>query len=80
MSNGHANPVGNKTQKKITPAGNEGFGVRRGVVSWDTSQDFGSSPPVRAFVNPRLCNRWGKESDTKETKYIIKKALRTIDK
>ena len=36
-----------------TPADNEGFGVRRGVVSWDTSQDFGSSPPVRAFVKPR---------------------------
>ena len=32
---------------------NEGFGVRRGVVSWDTSQDFGSSPPVRASVKPR---------------------------
>jgi len=34
-------------------AHNEGFGVRRGVVSWDTSQNFGSSPPVRAFVKPR---------------------------
>ena len=38
---------------KKTPAGNEGFGVRRGVVSWDTSQDFGSSPPVQAFAKPR---------------------------
>lgn len=27
-----------------------------------------------------LCKRWGKESGTKETRYIIKKALRTIDK
>jgi len=27
-----------------------------------------------------LCKRWEKESDTVETKYIIKKALRTIDK
>lgn len=27
-----------------------------------------------------LCKRWEKESDTKETGYIIKKALRTIDK
>lgn len=27
-----------------------------------------------------LCKRWEKESDTKETKYIIKKALRTINK
>jgi len=32
---------------------NDGFGVRRGAVSWDTSQDFGSSPPVRALVKPR---------------------------
>ena len=39
--------------KKCTTA-NEGFGVRRGVVSWDTSQDFGSSPPVRALPMPRL--------------------------
>jgi len=27
-----------------------------------------------------LCERWEKESDTKETKYIIKKALRTVNK
>lgn len=27
-----------------------------------------------------LCKRWEKESDTKETKYIIKKALRSINK
>jgi len=32
---------------------NAGFGVRRGVVSCDTSQDFGSSPPVQAFAKPR---------------------------
>jgi len=38
--------------KKQT-AHNKGFGVRRGVVSCDTSQDFGSSPPVRAFAKPR---------------------------
>jgi len=36
-----------------TPADNEGFGVRRGVVSWDTSQEFGSFAPVRAFAKPR---------------------------
>jgi len=35
------------------PAGNEGFGVRRGVVSWDTSQEFGSFAPVQAFAKPR---------------------------
>lgn len=28
----------------------------------------------------KLCKKWGKESDTKETNYIIKKALRTINK
>lgn len=27
-----------------------------------------------------LCKRWDMESDTKQTKYIIKKALRSIDK
>jgi 3-methyladenine DNA glycosylase AlkC len=27
-----------------------------------------------------LCERWERESETKETKYIIKKALRTINK
>lgn len=27
-----------------------------------------------------LCERWEKESETKETKYIIKKALRTVNK
>jgi len=32
-----------KREMKIKmPADNEGFGVRRGVVSCDTSQDFGS--------------------------------------
>ena len=35
------------------PAYNEGFGVRRGAVSWDTSQDFGSFAPVRTFAKPR---------------------------
>jgi len=34
-------------------ADNEGFGVRRGVVSWDTLQDFGSFAPVQAFAKPR---------------------------
>ena len=35
------------------PSPNKGFGVRRGAVSWDTSQDFGSFAPVRAFAKPR---------------------------
>ena len=34
-------------------AHNRQFGASGGVVSWDTSQEFGSSPPVRAFVKPR---------------------------
>ena len=42
----------NDLKRKYT-ADNEGFGVRRGVVSRDASQDFGSSPPVRAFAIPR---------------------------
>ena len=36
-----------------TPALNRQFGASGGVVSWDTSQDFGSSPPVQAFAKPR---------------------------
>ena len=44
------------------PADNEGFGVRRGVVSCDTSQEFGSSAPVRALPIPppdaKLLKRW----------------------
>ena len=41
-----------KNKENEKPAANEGVGVRRGVVSWDTSQEFGSSPPVRAFALP----------------------------
>ena len=37
---------------KITPADNRQFGASGGVVSWDTSQDFGSLPPVRALPIP----------------------------
>jgi len=33
-------------------AGNRQFGASGGVASWDTSQDFGSSPPVRALPIP----------------------------
>ena len=49
------------------PADNEGFGVRRGVVSWDTSQDFGGSPPVRTLPIPppdaKLLKRWLQAED-----------------
>ena len=34
------------------PADNGQFGASGGVVSWDTLQDFGSSPPVRALPIP----------------------------
>jgi len=37
---------------KETPAANRQFGASGGVVSWDTSQDFGSSAPVRALLIP----------------------------
>jgi len=35
-----------------TPADNGQFGASGGVASWDTSQDFGSSPPVQASPIP----------------------------
>ena len=35
-----------------TPAANRQFGASGGVVSWDTSQEFGSLPPVRALPIP----------------------------
>ena len=35
-----------------TPADNRQFGASGGVASCDTSQDFGSSPPVRALPIP----------------------------
>ena len=57
----------------ITPIG--GHPSEDSVGNW--LNDVSKTQPE--FVK-ELCNRWGKESDTKETKYIIKKALRTIDK
>lgn len=49
--------------------------VRDSVGNWlnDASK---TNPP---FVH-EVCKRWIKESPTKETEYIVKKALRTIEK
>jgi len=41
-----------KKEEQKTPADNRQFGASGGVVSWDTSQEFGSSPPVRALPIP----------------------------
>jgi 3-methyladenine DNA glycosylase AlkC len=47
--------------------------VRDSVGNW--LNDVSKTQPD--FVT-QLCARWERESDTKETKYIIKKAMRTI--
>jgi len=39
-------------QKRNRPSPNGQFGASGGVVSCDTSQDFGSSPPVRVLPIP----------------------------
>lgn len=49
--------------------------VRDSVGNW--LNDASKSNP--SFVKA-VCNRWEEESDTKETRYIIRKALRTIAK
>ena len=40
------------TSKNKSTAPNRQFGASGGVVSWDTSQDFRSSAPVRALPIP----------------------------
>jgi len=51
-----------KNCEKNAPAHNRQFGASGGAVSWDTSQEFGSSPPVRALPIPppdaKLLKRW----------------------
>lgn len=49
--------------------------VRDSVGNW--LNDASKSQPE--FVE-QICRRWEEESDSKETKYIIKKALRTLNK
>ena len=48
--------------RKKTTAPNRQFGASGGVASCDTSQDFGSSPPVQALLIPppdaKLLKRW----------------------
>ena len=60
--------MNNNSEKVIKMAAhNRQFGASGGVVSWDTSQDFGSSPPVRALPIPppdaKLLKRYRQAAD-----------------
>ena len=57
-------------------AANRQFGASGGVVSWDTSQDFGSSAPVRALPIPppdaKLLKRYMPFWDSDHTEIVGK--------
>jgi len=60
--------INNENKDIDVPAPNRQFGASGGVVSWDTSQDFGSFAPVRALPIPppvaKLLKRWAPAGDT----------------
>jgi len=57
-----------RVEQRRRAAANRQFGASGGVASWDTSQDFGSLPPVRALPIPppaaKLLKRWAKAEDS----------------
>jgi len=58
----------NTDENQEARTANEQFGASGGVASWDTSQEFGSSAPVRALPIPppdaKLLKRWAPAGDT----------------
>jgi len=49
---------------------NKGFGVRRGVVSWDTSQEFEREYQVRCFLTTSFRSEEGYDA-TKEYEWTF---------